>query len=467
MVTTRRTVSGDFLMSTELELQTSLLSNSAPLDVVLNRLFEILWQLTPTMPGPSGLFNPYGRIYVDCGHVELALCECASPCDLPTIVERQQAVIRMAVEQLAREGHRLLLANNNSNGLLTQDSATWGSHENTLTERHPSRFGDSILPFLVTRLHAGSGGIDLTTGTFVAGVRTLRMQVAKGGGTTERRAIHSTAREEHHTGNHPRRFRYHLILGDGHRSHFNLALQFATTALALKAIFWVRETRQQVAELSKSLVGDSWVTTMQRLNVLQRSGEPWSIDPVVTATQRVYLEGARRFAEMLADPPDWIPWALEQWSQLLDALDRRDLEWLSTRLDAFAKFRVFSAITGERGKTWADLKQDVELAHELALLDQSYHAFCRPDSLFQRLESAGLMQHRLQPYIAPGQEADPYVPGVGTRADARARAIRQCAPDRDHFVMDWSHMFDHRVALLHSLSDPFARNFTTILPGEP
>jgi len=169
---------------------------------------------------------------------------------------------------------------------------------------------------------------------------------------------------------------------------------------------------------------------------------------------------------MLKNPPDWIPWALANWAKMLDAFDDRNLDWLSTRLDAFAKYRVFSALVGARGKTWNDLKQDVELAHELALLDQSYHAFCRPDSLFQRLESAGLMRHRVQPYIAPGSEPEPYVPGVGTRADARARAIRQHASDREGVVMDWSHMFEHRAEILHSLADPFAKSFTTIMPAE-
>lgn len=459
MFSLRRRPGREFLMSTELELQTSLQSGSSPPELALDRFFEILWDVAPSVPGPSGLFNGYGRIYFDCGHVELAMCECASPCELPGIVERQQSVVRMAVEQLERDGHHLLLANNNSNGLLTPDAPTWGSHENILTERHPQTFGEWILPFLVTRIYGGAGGVDLSTGTFVAGVRPLRMQMPTGGGTTERRAIHSTARDEHHLGEKPRQFRYHLILGDGHRSHFNLALQFATTALALKAIFFVRGARRRIAAASQQFPAAAWVATMQRFNVLERAGELWSVDPVVTAMQRLYLELATQYAERLADPPDWIPWALDNWARMLDAFDNRDLDWLSTRLDAFAKYRVFSAIVASRGKTWADLSHDVVLANELALLDQSYHAFCRPDSLFQRLEQAGLMRHRLQPYVAPGDEPEPFVPRTGTRADARARAIRQRAEDRRHVVMDWSYMYDRCSSQIHSLTHPFATEY--------
>jgi hypothetical protein len=455
----RRMPGRAFLMSTELELQTSLLAGCQPFEMLLDRLYDILSQLAPSVQGPSGLFNGYGRIYFDSGHLELALCECASPCELPSIVERQQEIVRRAVEQLAGDGVLLLLANNNSNGFLHDNPPTWGSHENILTECHPDTFGESILPFLLTRIHGGSGGIDLSDESFVAGVRPLRMQALTGGGTTDQRAIHSTARDEHHMGDHPRQFRYHLILGDGHRSHFNLALQFATTALALKAIFFVPGARQRIAERAEQLKLLLTVPTLHRLNVLERADESWRVDPTVTAMQRLYLELATEYAEQYPDPPAWIPWALTNWSRMLDAFDQRDLDWLSTRFDAFAKYRIYKSIVEGRGLTWANLIYNQELTHELALLDQSYHSFCRSDSLFHRLEQAGLMQHRLQPYVGPGEEPEPFVPEVGTRAEARARMIRQHATNRNSVVMDWSCMYDRETAQLHTLLSPFATEY--------
>ncbi len=467
MTTRRRPPSREFLMSTELELQTALPETPAMLDAALERFFDILWEVAPSVAGPSGVFNGYGRIYFDCGHVELAICECASPLDLPGLVERQQDVVRLAVERLERHGLRLWLANNNSNGLLLPDSPTWGSHENYLTERHARRFGRWILPFLVTRLFGGAGGIDSAAGAFVAGSRPTRIRVATGGGTTQDRAIHSTAREEHHMHGDARRYRYHLILGDGHRSHFNLALQFATTALALKAIFHVRELRAAIDRLAERLRGESWVTTLQRLNVLEKGGESWSVAPEVLETQRLYREGARRYAEMLDDPPEWIPWALDAWGQVLDALERRDLDWLSRRLDAFAKYRVYAAIVQGQGKSWNDLRRETELTHELALLDQSYHAFCRSDSLFTRLENAGLMRHRLRPRIGAGEEPEPFVPSTGTRADARARAIRRFGTAKANVLMDWSHMQHLDAMELRSLGDPFATEYVVTSRQRP
>ncbi len=205
-----------------------------------------------------------------------------------------------AVEQLAAEGTKLILANNNHSGLLGDGCPVWGDHENYLVEQHPQTFAEQILPFLVTRLYHGAGGVHYPTGNFLAAVRPICMELATGGGTTEMRAIHSTAREEHHMGARPKHFRYHQILGDGHRSHFNLALQFGATALAIKAILFDSKLRSELQRLRKEF-GKSWVATLQQLNVLAAPGQPLGIHPLVLTTQRLYLEAARRYADTLTE----------------------------------------------------------------------------------------------------------------------------------------------------------------------
>jgi hypothetical protein len=32
-----------------------------------------------TLSGHGGIFNPYGKVYCDCGHIEIAEIECDSP----------------------------------------------------------------------------------------------------------------------------------------------------------------------------------------------------------------------------------------------------------------------------------------------------------------------------------------------------------------------------------------------------
>ncbi len=450
-------VNNEFMMSTELECLTTISDSEENRGPVFERFIETLSELAPSLPCSSGIFNAYGRVYIDCGHIELAASECSSPYDLPSIVDRQQCLVRQAVAKLQQDGVELLLANNNHSGLLTTDCPTWGAHENYLTELHPKEFGDLILPFLVTRIYAGAGGIEYPTGRFLAATRPLRMEMTTGGGTTESRAIHSTARDEHHMGRNPSRFRYHLIVGDGHRSHFNLALQFAATALALKAVFSDPEIARQATKVGRDLQGSSWVETMRRLHMLAEPGQPPKVERVVIETQRLYLAAAIRYVHQLTNPPSWIPIALGHWEQTLDALEAGNLDWLSAHLDSFAKYRFYTAVLNEQGKSWQQLPNDQTLFNELALLDHSYHSFCDPNSVFDRLEQAGVLRHRLGPCIAPGGEANRFVPSLQTRADARARFIRDHAGNRQYLV-DWSMMFDRSDNRCWLLEDPFAES---------
>lgn len=447
----------DFLMSIESECLTSVQSATEPPEVVLQRGLEIMSSLAPSLPGFGGFFNPYGRVYIDCNwHLEFAACECASPYDLPGVVERQQTLAAEATRQLKTAGHHLLLANNNHSGLLTASADTWGTHENYLVEQSPATFGKLILPFLVTRVFGGAGGIEYPSGRFLFGVRSLRMELAAGGATTESRAIHSLARDENHMGSDSCRFRYHLLLGDGHASHWNLALQVGCTLLAIKAIFYDRKLQDDLGKLGE-FSDDSWVPMLRRLNVMAAVGQPPRVDPFVILVQRMYHAAAERFARRLAGRPAWVERMLQDWAQTLDALEHMNLDWLAARLDAFAKYQLYSAVLAEQGQRWADLPRSEALFHELALLDHSYHSFCDPKSAFRRLESAGLLRHRVSERIEPGREPRPYVTNLGTRADARARFLVEHAHRKEH-IMDWSFVATNRDRAL-LLCDPFAQAY--------
>lgn len=446
----------DVIVSTELECLTTTLG-SADRRPAYGKFLDNLSKQSPSLPCSSGIFNFFGRVYIDCGHVEVAASECASPYDLPLILECQQDLMRLAIAQLQQEGTRLLLANNNHSGLLTDDCPTWGAHENYLTEVHPVELRELMLPFLVTRIYGGAGGIEFPSGAFLAAARPKRMELATGGGTTECRAIHSTAREEHHMGCNPSRFRYHLILGDGHRSHFNVALQFAATALAIKAVIYDRQLADDVAKLKRKLQRPSWVATLRRLNRLAEPGRPVKVDPLVIDTQRIYLAAAARYADQLKNPPEWMARALIDWEQTLDAYERNDLPWLAARLDSFTKYLFFSSVLEEQGKSWRQLPGDDILFHELALLDQSYHAFSDPNSVFDRLVEIEAVDHRVGPPLAADheEEKDRFVPKLGTRADVRAEFIRDHQGESQYCV-DWSHIMDFKDNRVFKLEHPFA-----------
>ena len=204
-----------------------------------------------------------------------------------------------------------------------------GAHENYLTQTHPTQFTELILPFLVTRIYGGAGGIEWPSGNFVASVRSLAMEQPTGGSTTENRAIHSTSRDEHHMGDRQGQYRYHLILGDGHRSQFNTALQFGATALAIKAVQHDRRLKDELREQGWA-PSEPWVATLRQFNQLQPASRQLAIDPRVVQTQTIYLEAAKRYAKNLGhDCPAWIPRLLRDWELTLAAFTKIDRVWLS------------------------------------------------------------------------------------------------------------------------------------------
>lgn len=451
-----------FLTSVETECLTAV-AQTRTAEVVAGAVVRLLTQLrslAPSLAGPAGFFHGYGRVYMDGPHVELAAAECDSPLDLPGLVERQQQLVARAVAELPRQGLTIILANNNHDGLLGAGAATWGSHENYLVDHPPESFTDRILPFLATRVYAGAGGVHYPSGEFHAGVRLNFIEQDAGGGTRDQRALHSTARTEHLMGKTPGRYRYHTVLADSNRAHFSLALKHGATLLALKALDFDPDLLQPLPGSPAPECGrrSVWMRAMQRFNVLARPGQPPQADPLALQIQQLYLDGARRFADAHASLPAWVAVVLEYWEQTLRALAHHDHAWLAQRLDPWIKYGLYTAVLERHGHRWDDLPRHESLFYELALLDQNYHEFCNPDSVFTKLEQAGALRHRVAAPVGPGAEPEPFVPATATRAAARARFLRENGGD-PWLRMDWDAVYDLRHARRRPLADPFAATY--------
>lgn len=421
-------------------------------------LLRLLPQVAPCLPGPSGAFVGYGRVYVDCGHLELATAECADPFLLPGVLERLERTVGHALERIPPEFGSLELVANNHEGLLRRGARTWGTHENYLVDRHPPSFGHQFLPFLVSRVFAGAGALHWPSGRFLAGARPCFVGAALGWSTTHERPIHMIGREEHHTRLGSGLYRYHVITGDAHRSHVNLALVLASTVLAYKAICHDRRLHERARRWLAPRTAWGWIRAMRALNVLSSRGRPPRVSPRAIAVQRVYLDGARRWADSLPEPPAWVPRALALWARTLDAFEGDDREWLDSRLDAFIHHRIASKFLEASGRRWEDVPGDRDLACRLVLLAHDLQRVASPEALFPRLEAAGLVDHRVEPRLEPGGEEVPFVPRTRTRAEARARFIRHHSPSRRYRV-DWACVVDHVEERLRDLRDPFAGEF--------
>ena len=449
----------EFLCGIELECQSFVEDGPAgkPEGQALDRLLNAHYSAAPALRGRTGFFNAYGRVYLDWGHYELATAECSSPYDVPSVLERQELLLAGVLAKLRRENLRLRIANNNHSGLLDVAAPTWGAHESYLVEREPSTFGPSILPFLCTRVYAGAGGVVASDASFVAGVRGMFMQLDEGGMTSDQRAIHSTCRSEPLMARELGRFRYHLLLGDGQRSQFALALRMGATMLALKAVLHGPDLRDRVHAVGYRAADGAagHVAALRILNVLARAGEPPRAHPVAVRVQRVYLEAAEAWAERTPERPEWVERCLTEWRATLDALQCDDLDWLRARLDPFAKHALMEAVLDAEGVPWTRLASTHDALAMLGLLDHDFHELARPDGLLRRLELSGLVRHRVAPTIEPGTEPDPFVPGLGTRADARARWIRERA-HHAALLADWSYFAEPVMRRWARLDDPFA-----------
>ena len=477
-----------FLMSTETELLTALCGQASidPGQSIVD-LLEECSRLAPSAPGQLGLFNGYGRIYWDIRHLELAAAECDSPYALISIIERQQALLANALARLQQRGVEIGVSNCNHSGLLSDSAATWGSHENYLIHQRPEELADDILPFLVSRLYTGAGGVHWPTGNFLAGVRLQFLNRDRGGGTMNDRAIHSTARAEDLTSD-PARYghRYHILLGDSLQSQFSQFLRFGSTAVVLKMLAWEAsmstdvadsiDATKQLGELERMPTdghgGRSafWMRALRRFNVLAEPGAALLFHPMLCQVQRLYLDRCDRFADAHPDLPAWVREVLAVWDSTLNALERGDDDWLAERLDPWIKHRLITRFLDETGLTWHDVPQNRELHERLALLNQDYHDFSRSDSVFSQLERHGMLRQRVTPAIEPGTEPDPFVPETSTRAAARARFLKQHTPDgglmnSSRFEIDWTTIIHNRTRRIWRLDDPFALECCEILPS--
>jgi len=457
--------STDCVLSIEQECQTTFESPDRISPELFRMFFEEMSRLAPALTGSAGIFNGYGRVYVDThAHLEFAFCECDDPYRLTQVVETQYDLARRATAALVDRDVRMLLVNNNHCGLLTPQTAFWGTHENYLIDQPAPTLTDLALPFLVTRTYAGSGGVLAPDARFLTGARHLAMQYPHDEGGSAGRSIFSTSRQEHHLGPRDSRERLHLLLGDGHRSQFNAALHSGATALAIKAMQYDEELPGLLSRVRLRNRAEGWMDALVRLNVLADPGTPPHVPPAAIEVQRIFLDSAKKTVDAMVDPPAWMASILADWSATLEAYENDDRGWLSTRLDAFIKYELFTHYLGERGNSWDDAAGDVALLSELALLDQDYHAISAPTSTFAELEARGLLDHRVAPRLEAGSEEEAFVPDVATRARARARFIKEHARDGQTdtaFVMSWEYArlpSEGRVYLLH---DPFDTEYRT------
>jgi proteasome accessory factor A len=457
--------------------------------------------------GETDFFLQNGsRFYVDAGqHPEMSSPECLNPWDVvryskagDVIIERLAAGVRI---EDARTGQVLVFKGNVD---YSGSGSTWGSHESYLHRADADVLRRRLIPHLVSRvIYTGAGGFNpLSPGLeFMLSPRAAHLtQVVSDHSTSNRGIVHT--RDESLSA--PGYRRQHLICGESLQSDLASWLRVGVTAVIVALIEAGVPCGDDVsiaAPLDALQVFSRDVTC--RATTRMTSGPPLTTLQI----QRQYLHHA---SERLDQPfmPPWAREVCEQWSAMLDRLERapetvaRSLDW-AIKLALYqdrarrrgvdwealpAWTHVVATLNGVRRMTtppvgrlstalvlaadgpfrervhklgpyveehrlrWNDLDAFLRLRQELFEVDTRFGQI-GAGSLFRRLEASGTLEHGMR-----GVDAIDYAiehPPAEGRAHVRGEVIRRVAPDGRKLRCTWTEVVDAGKGTRLDLSDPF------------
>ena len=334
----------------------------------------------------SGLVNiilPNGsRYYVDHAHPEYSSPECSNARDAVIWDKAGERILEdsvAAAQPLLREGERVFIYKNNSDG----KGNSYGTHENYLVDRGTPfpQLVKHLTPFFVTRqVFTGAGKVGAENGAedvdYQISQRADFFEVEVGLETTFKRPIINTRDEPHAD---PERYRrLHVIVGDANMAELSTYLKVGTTALLLR------------------MIEDDFITDDFSLAQPVRSMRAVSHDRGCRSTveladgrkltaielQWEYLKLAKKYAQD-NETDAGSDTVLDRWEAVLEDLERDPMS-LSSQLDWVAKLKLMEAYRDRDGLDWSDAK--------LRLIDLQYHDVQRNKGLYWRLVRSGKME---------------------------------------------------------------------------
>ena len=408
------------------------LSSSAVINSYAGGRARIQWSFDEESPGrdargfgyeeapvpdvESGLVNVVltngARFYVDHAHPEYSTPECTDPLQGALYDKAGELIMWRAVQaaqRLLREGERLVVHKNNSDG----KGNSYGTHENYLVDRQVP-FGNlvaGLTPFFISRqIFCGAGKLggeaswdERSRNRFQITQRADFFEAEVGLETTLKRPIINTRDEPHAD---PEKYRrLHVIVGDANMCEVATLLKLGTTSLVLKMIEDDDVPDLTVASPVPSLHDVSRDTTC---STPVRLADGRRLTPV--QMQWEYLERARKYVEQEDTTADNLE-VLDHWEAVLTGLEDDPMQ-LSRELDWVAKYRLLESYRERDGLDWSDAK--------LRLIDLQYHDVRRDKGLYHRLAAGGRVER-----LVSDEEIERAVmePPEDTRAYFRGRCI--------------------------------------------
>ena len=451
------------------------------------------------------------RFYLDSGgHPEMCTPECSDPLVLVHYLRAGERIVAGLLDEIHRRHGRSVLDLFRCNVDYGAARATWGSHESYRYTSSPQTLFPGLVPHLVSRLiYTGAGGFD----PFTSGLRfTLSPRALHLCGdvvpqmTRVRGLIHNKDEGLAVAGSH----RLHLLCGESLCSDLGTYLRVGTTAL-IAAVLDVRPELLPQFTLADTLEALDLVADRRhwREPLALRTGAPMT---AVQIQQRLCeaVAGARTRLAL----PSWCAALCDTWWGVLTDLEDEPLR-LQTKLDWPMKCAIYDEWLGERGLEepriemmtsvldqltgalvehgfrgpvelsdlefgrcrdgnliealrpierrlqdcgvgWADLEAFIAVRNELWELDLRFGQL-GADGLFERLDGAGLLSHRLV------GDADVERAMVEPPADGRAHLRGRMIADlrsRHGMEASWEYLRDRRRQRTFVMEDPAeARGF--------
>jgi len=478
---------------------------------VIQRLMQLAHATLPNVPdgSSSGLFMENGgRLYLDCGmHMEFSTPECANPWDAVRYVEAGHEIMLQLMARFAGECAPGLEANcYRVNVDYSGNGTTWGCHESYLHGMDPSLMPAQIIPHLVTRLiYTGAGGFDaLADGLrFTLSPRAAHIERTISPDSTSERGIFHSKDEPLCEGHH----RLHVLCGENLCSHLAMFVKFGATSLivAMAEAGLAPGNQVQLTSPLNALRTVAFDQTLKRPLELNSGARSTAVE-----IQRHYLEMAEAHLPDSFMPP-WAPVVCQQWSRVLDLLDRgpaaaagvldwptklglymnhadrRGLCWqrlpfwnallermrkamqLPAEGTGFPLERVLGSespipdlvggvdtLLRRRGQSWDELRQVLALRLEFYEIDIRFGQL-GPRGFFTTLDEAGALDHRVSG-IDNIEHAVRNPPATG-RARLRGQVVKRVARDwQGEWCCTWRHIRSQRYSRILDLSDPFAKH---------
>jgi proteasome accessory factor PafA2 len=334
------------------------------------------------------------RLYNDHGHPEYSTPECSNLRDLVAHDKAGERVVWECAQRHARLGLDTRIYKNNTD----YHGASYGTHECLLMRRDvaPDTLIRSLIPFLVTRqIYAGCGkvGMEVDRGSqavFQLSQRADFFSVEASVDTLHNRPLVNTRDEPHAT---PRKYRrLHIIVGDANMSEWATAMKVGALSLVLSLLEEGWEPKLRIANPVHALKSISRDQSLRWLVTLEDGTTASAVD-----VQRMYLQEAQcQLAGSSADAD----WALAEWRQVLDDLDR-DIMLARDRVDWVAKRSLLEQYMEAEGIGWDD--------PFMQSLDLAYHDVDPESGLYYGLVEAGDMRRLV--------------------TDKRIEAAMTCAPE--------------------------------------